>query len=207
MALAQQAPHLGDVFGEARVLPRLRATRVRQVDLDDAGDLARPRRHDDDAGREEDRLGDRVRDEDDGGERLLPDPEQLVVQPLPRHLVERAERLVHQQQRRRERERARDRHALLHAARQLPRVVLLEAGQLDEVDHLAHASFTALPVPAGHLERQRDVLRHRPPVVEDGVLEDDPVVAVEPRLVGVLAVDERLAVGRLHEVADHTQER
>src|SRR5918993_65991 len=207
MALAQQAPHLGDVLGEARVLPRLRAAGVRQVDLDDAGDLARPRRHDDNAGREEHRFGDRVRDEDDGGERLLPDPEQLVVQPLPRHLVERAERLVHQQQRRRERERAGDRNALLHAARQLPRVVLLEAGQLDEVDHLAHPGFAALPVPAGHLERERDVLRHGAPVVEHGVLEDDPVVAVESGPVRRLPVDEHLALARLDQVADDPQQR
>ena len=38
-------------------------------------------------------------------------------------------------------------------------------------------------VPAEQLERQRDVLRDRAPVEEHGVLEDDPVVVVEPRLV------------------------
>ena len=41
----------------------------------------------------------------------------------------------------------------------------------------------ARALPAEHLERQGDVLRHRAPVEEDGVLEDDPVVAVEARLV------------------------
>ena len=105
-------------------------------------------RHDDDARREEDRLGDRVRDEDDRGARSLPDPEQLHVQPLARHLVERAERLVHEQERRVERERARDRDALLHPARELPRVVVLEAAELDELDHLAHARLAPRAVPA-----------------------------------------------------------
>ena len=84
----------------------------------------------------------------------LPDPQQLEVEPLARHLVERAERLVHQQQRRVERERTGDRDAHLHAAGELPRVVLLEAGQLDEVEHLLHALVAALAVPAEHLERQ-----------------------------------------------------
>ena len=107
-----------------------------QVDRDDPGDPAGPRRHHDDARREEDRLGDRVRHEDDGRARLGPDPEQLEIEALARHLVERAERLVHQQERGRERERASNRDALLHPARELPRIVALEAGQLDELDHL-----------------------------------------------------------------------
>ncbi len=180
---------------------------LRQVDWDDSGDPAGPRRHDDDAGREEDGFGDRVRDEDDSRKRLLPDPQQLVVHPLAGHLVEGAERLVHQQERRRERERPRDRDALLHPARELPGMVLLEAGQLDEVDHLADAGLAALAVPAGHLERQGDVLRHRAPVVEDGVLEDDPVVAVEPGPVRGLAVDQHVALARPDQVADDPQQR
>ena len=103
--------------------------------VDDAGDPARARAHHDDARREEDRLRDRVRDEDDRRAELLPDREQLEVEPLAGHLVERAERLVHQQQRGLERERPRDRDALLHAARELPRMVVAEPGQLDELEH------------------------------------------------------------------------
>src|SRR5215213_3580437 len=86
-------------------------------------------------------------------------------------------------------------------------MVLLEAAQLDEVDHLRHARFPPLPVPSGHLEREGDVLRHGAPVVEDGVLEDDPVVAVEPRPVRLLAVDEHVALGRADQVADDPEER
>ena len=46
-----------------------------------------------------------------------------------------------------------------------------------------------------------------PPVVEDCRLEDDPVVAVEPRAVRGLPVDEDLAGRRLDEIADDAQER
>ena len=46
------------------------------------------------------RLADVVRDEQHGELALAPDPLQLVVQDVPGHRVERAERLVHQQHRR-----------------------------------------------------------------------------------------------------------
>src|SRR5919198_1065301 len=50
-----------DELEEARLLARYAGPRLGQVDRDEVGDAPRPRRHDDDAGREEDRLGDRVR--------------------------------------------------------------------------------------------------------------------------------------------------
>ena len=120
---AQRLAHLGDEREEARVLARLERPRLRQVDLDHPRDPPRPGRHHDHARREEHRLRDRVGDEDDRALRLRPDLEQLPVQALAGHLVERAERLVHQQERRVERERAGDRDALLHAAGELPRPV------------------------------------------------------------------------------------
>ena len=57
-----------------------------------------PRRHHHHPVGEEHRLGDRVGDEHDGGAGLGADPHQLGLHPLAGHLVERAERLVHQQQ-------------------------------------------------------------------------------------------------------------
>ena len=139
----------------------------------------------------------------------LPDPQQLHVQALARHLVERAERLVHQQQRRRERERARDRDPLLHAAGELPRMVVSRTRSSSTSSSISSIRARALvAVPAEHLERQRDVLRDGAPVVEHGVLEDDPVVAVEPRLLRRLAVDRaRVPLGRLDEVADDAEQR
>jgi hypothetical protein len=85
--------------------------------------------------------------------------------------------------------------------------VVAEVAELDELQHLAHARLALRPVPPGHLERQRDVLLHRAPVVEDGVLEDDPVVAVAPGLVGRLAVHDHVSAGRLDQVADDPQQR
>ena len=54
--------------------------------------------------------------------------------------------------------------------------------QLDELEHLVDPLLPLRAVPAEHLERQRDVLRHGAPVEEDGVLEDHPVVVVGARL-------------------------
>ena len=148
-----------------------------------------------------------MRDEDNRRAACFPDAEQLRVQPLARHLVERAERLVHQKERRVERERARDRHALLHSAGQLPRMVVAEAAQLDEIEHLLDALASPLAIPAGELERQRDVLHDRAPVVEHGILEDDPVVVVAARLPRGLAVHDGGALRRLDEVADDAEKR
>jgi hypothetical protein len=86
-------------------------------------------------------------------------------------------------------------------------MVVLEALQLDELEHLRHALSALLPAPARELERQADVLRHGAPVEEDGVLEHDPVVAVAPGLLGRLPVHERVARGRRDQVADHPQQR
>ena len=62
---------------------------------------------------------------------LLPDAEQQLLHQRARLVVERAERLVEQQDLRVVGERARHRDALLHAARELLREVALEAGQPD----------------------------------------------------------------------------
>ena len=62
--------------------------------------------------------------------------------------------------------------AHLHAARQLPRVVPLEAGQADELDRLTHGG---LPLAAGHvvqLGEELDVAGDRAPRQQRGVLED-----------------------------------
>ena len=137
---------------------------------------------------------------------LFPDPQKLEVHALAGHLVQGAERLVHQEERRCERERARNRDPLLHPARELPRVVLLEALELDEVDQLLDALAPLPAIPAKDLERQPDVLLHGAPVEEDSVLEDDAVVTVEPRLVRALAVDDDVPARRLDQVADDPEE-
>ena len=97
-------------------------------------DPARAGRHHHHAVGEEDRLLDRMGDEHHGQPGALPDLQQLVLQPLARHGVERAERLVHQHHLGVVGEHARDRDALLHAAGQLVRIGVGEALQADQLD-------------------------------------------------------------------------
>src|SRR5262249_61421450 len=83
---------------ELRVELELVGPWPRQIDLDDARQPPRPRRHDRDLVGEQDRLGDRVRDEQDRFAPRFPDPQELKAHLLARERVERAERLVHHEQ-------------------------------------------------------------------------------------------------------------
>ncbi len=163
--------------------------------------------HDHHSAGEEDGLRDRVRDEDDGRTGLLPDPQHLGVHPLAGHLVEGAERLVHEQEGRLQGERAGDRDALLHATGELVGVVTCEVGELHQPQHLA-GSFLALGAAhAEQLQRQPNVVLDAPPVEEDGSLEDDAVLPAAPRLGGRLAVDHDLPRRRLGQVTDDPEQR
>ena len=110
------------------------AARALERHVDDVGDAARPRGHDDHAVGEQDRLGDVVGDEHRGGLGLLVDLQQLDVQPLAGDLVDRRERLVEQQDVDADHEQPGERDALLHAAREVARVGVLEAAEPDHVE-------------------------------------------------------------------------
>ena len=77
--------------------------------------------------------------EHDGGTGLGGDAGELGLQVLAGHLVERTERLVHQQQPRVLGERAGDRDALLHAAGELVGVAVDEVREADELGELGDA--------------------------------------------------------------------
>jgi hypothetical protein len=77
-----------------------------------------------------------------------------------------AERLVHQDDLGIVDERAHDVGPLPHAAGELVRVVLLEAGQPDPLDGGGRASPALRARHAAQLERELDVLAQRPPRVE-----------------------------------------
>ena len=202
LVATQGFPHGGHEMEVLLQLARVGGSLAGQVDVDHGADPARPRRHDDDAGRKEHGLRDRVRDEHDRRLGALPDLEQLEIHPLTGHLVEGPERLVHQQDRGVDRECAGDGDALLHPARQLPRVVPAEVGQLDETEMLER-SFSPLALRrAAHLEGQLDVALHSPPVEQDGRLEHHAVVAIESRPRRWLPVDRHAARCRRREVAD-----
>src|SRR6516162_9907915 len=95
--------------------------------------------------------------------------------------IERAEGLIHQQQRRVERQRARNGSALLHSTRELPWELALEPGEIDQ-RQVAAGALPSLPAGKSHeLERQHDVLLDGPPRVERRRLEDVTICALEPR--------------------------
>src|SRR5690606_24033664 len=71
--------------------------RIGRVDRYLAEDAAGTRRHDDDAAGEEDALEDGVGDEDDGEALVLPELQKVVVELEAGDLVERGERLVHEE--------------------------------------------------------------------------------------------------------------
>ena len=64
-------------------------------------------------------------------------------------------------------------------------VVVAEATELHQLEHLGDACVTLVTLDAGDLQGQADVGLHAAPVEEHGRLEDDAVVAVDARLVQV----------------------
>ena len=90
--------------------------------------------HDADPGRQDDGLVDVVRDEEHGLARRPPDLDQLALHGGTGVRVECGERLVHQQHLRLVGEHARDLDALLHAAGQLGRMLVVLALQPDEIE-------------------------------------------------------------------------
>src|SRR5439155_26771337 len=114
---------------------------------------------------------------------------QPLAQLLPDAGVERAERLVEEEDLRLSRQRARERDALPLAARELPGAQPLEPLELDQpeqcLDPLAHA--WSRPAPYAH--REGDVVEHAHLPEERGVLEDEADVPVADAQLGdVLAV-------------------
>ena len=90
------------------------------------------------------------------------DPDQLVLHPLAGHLVERAERLVHQQQPRALGQRPGDGDPLLHAAGELVGVGSGEVAQADQLEQLGDpGAGGSSALDAVQLERQLDVGRPR----------------------------------------------
>src|SRR6185437_4765086 len=204
---AQAEPDAMRDLGETRILADLEIAVARQIALDDVDDAAGPRRHHHDAARQEHRLGNRVRDEDHRLAGALPQLEELLVEPVADDLVECAERLVHEEEVGVERQRARDRDALLHAARELPREFAFEPVELDQLDDPRRALELFLFRQAHDLQGQRDVAQHAAPRIERRSLEDIAISAGEARLLGRDAVDLNGAAGRAFEIGDDAQQR
>ena len=124
--------------------------------------------------------------------------------------VERAERLVHEEDLGVDHERAHEGHALPHAARERRRKGLLESLETGETHGLAHTPRHLVARHRAILEAERDVARDGAPR-EDGVLLEDVADPGRGRAGGRRArhrhaVDEHGAGGRRHEAADHVED-
>ena len=99
-----------------------------------------------------------VRDVEERDPDLALEALELDLQPAPQLRVERTERLVEEEHRRREDERARERDPLLLTARELVRPALAEAAEPDELEHSATRCAPLGLRHAREAEPERDVL-------------------------------------------------
>ncbi|GAB4000120.1 hypothetical protein GCM10029992_31040 [Glycomyces albus] len=152
-------------------------------------------------------------DEDDRLVQLALQVEELVLHVLADERVERAERLVHQQDLGVGRQGAGQADALLHAARELHGQLVLLTAQADHLDRLAGPVLTLGPGQALDLEAEGHVVDHGAVRQEREVLEDhaDLVAAQLAQGLGgqpaeVDAVDPDVPGGRLDQVVEHADE-
>src|SRR6185312_13168666 len=123
-------------------------------------------------------------------------------------LVERAQRLVEEQDIGIEDEGAREGDALLLAAGKLRRQAIAEPAELDEVESVVDALGGLAPAAAADLQGKPDILAHRH-VREQGItLEDHAEIALLRRQVGDDALAHAdVAAGRLDEAGDRHEDR
>ena len=127
-----------------------------------------------DAIAEIDRLLDIVGDEYKARSGRVTKPVQLVLQLRLGHGIECGKRFVHEQNGGAQSQRARDLHALLHAAGKLPRIVVAVPVQADEPQRLVHPLVDFAPRQLA-FQSEGDVAGHRPPLQQSVriVLKDD----------------------------------
>ena len=116
-------------------------------------------------------------DIDESDAELFVQPLDLELQFLAQLLVERAQRLVHQQHWRIEDDRTRDGDALLLAAGKLLGKTRLVAGELDKIEHAPDMLANLRLGDAALLEREADILRDRQMWKQGVVLEHHADIA------------------------------
>jgi hypothetical protein len=144
-----------------------------------------------------------VGDEHDGLAVTLPDLEQFVLQALARQRVERAERLIHQQDLRPIGERAGERDALFHAPRQLLGIEAFERFQMHEFEQLARTRLRLALRQSLLQGTVHDVAEYGLPRKQGKFLEHRPAVRTRTR--NRRAADSNAAAGRLDEAADDVE--
>ena len=125
-----------------------------------------------------DRLVDVMRDHEHGLPGGGADAAHLVLQRAAGQRVERRERLVHHHDLRLDRQRTRNADALLHAAGEFGRALVLRAGEADAVDEALRVcgDLGGLPCAVARGDGIGDVAHHRAPRQQRVALEDDGAV-------------------------------
>ncbi len=145
-------------------------------------------------------------DQEDGGPGLAPQPQQFLAHDQPGLLVERAERLVEQNESRLGDQRAGDADALAHAAGKLRRIALRKCGQAHHRQRLLHACGDLRGRQAGLVQAEGDVVGDGQPG-KAGVLLEHHADAFGHRTGYRAAFEGDGATARLRQPGDHFEER
>jgi hypothetical protein len=131
----------------------------------------------------------------------------FILQRAAGQRVERREWLIHQHDFRRDRERAGNADALLHAAGELRRTLVLGAGQAHQIDEGLRMRLDpgAVPIPPFRCHGIRDVAEHGAPRQQRMALKDHR--AVKAGAFDRLPVDDDRAIARLVEARQNVQHR
>ena len=153
-----------------------------------------------------------VRDEHAGHLDLVVQSPQPSAQLLAHLGVERAERLVEQQDFRLDGERACERDALALPAGELRGVAVGEKVELHEFEQLMHASLDLglrrTFAPRQHAQPEGDIFEHRHVAKQRVVLKDETDLALaDADLARVLAVEQHLAGVRRLQAGDYPEQR
>ncbi len=183
----------------------LGSPRTGEVDSGQPPDLSRPLPHHHHPVGEEDRLGDAVSYEKHRRLRLLPDPQELLLERFARQRVQGGERLVHQQDPRFVRQGPGDRRLLPHPPAELVRVAVLESIQPHHIEISVRRLPALLPGNAPDLGPEFHVLPDRPPGKKQKLLEHDGVPGIRALYRPVF--QEKLAAGHRLQARHHHQKR
>src|SRR5882757_1374714 len=156
-------------------------SRMRHGHRHDSVDAPRARAQYDDSIRQEHRLFNVVRHHDHGNADIQPQALQLLLQSESGQRIQRAQRLIQQEQFGTVDEGAGDGGALSHAARNLMWPRRFETDQTHAVNLLLNAFLLFLPRYRGRAERKLDVLLHRQPGKQTVLLKDDAARKVRTR--------------------------
>src|SRR5271166_2274591 len=190
---------------ELRGIAHLGRARISQTDLDMIGDHRRAPGEHHDGIRQVNGFADAVGDEQHGRAGLGADVEQEILHLHAGELVERAERLIHQEELRTVDQGAAQRYALLHPARELARIGLLESGEPDHGKELQRALARCAAVLAADFHGKQHVPKHRAPRHQVALLKGDAEIRLP--LGDGASVDLNDAAGGANEAADNSQER